>query len=88
MTLWADDLGKYDPLAGHLRRQKSERYEMSFGDIERVIAGLLPNSAQRPEWWANEASPESRHVQCRAWLSAGFKAYLLAGKDRVRFERN
>lgn len=79
---------KYDPLATHLRRQKTASYEMTFGDIERVIAALLPKSARRPEWWANETSPESRHVQCHAWLSAGFKAYPRIDKEHVRFVRS
>ncbi len=59
---------------------------MSFGDIERVLGALLPNSAARPEWWANETDPRTTHVQCRAWLDAGYKAFLLRGADRVRFE--
>lgn len=80
-------MAKYDALATHLRRQKVASYHMSFGDIERVIAAFLPKSARRPEWWANEADPESRHVQCRAWLSAGFKAHPQTTKERVRFER-
>jgi hypothetical protein len=60
---------------------------MTFADVERVIAGLLPKSAQRSEWWANETSPETRHVQCRAWLDAGYHAFLVKGAERVRFER-
>ena len=60
---------------------------MSFRDIERIIGGLLPRSAQRPQWWANERSSDSRHVQCAAWLNAGFNAFLLKAEERVRFER-
>lgn len=60
---------------------------MTFRDIERVIGALLPNSAQRPQWWANERSADSRHVQCAAWLNAGFNAVLLKAEERVRFER-
>lgn len=60
---------------------------MTFADIERTLGALLPKSANRPEWWANETGPNSRHVQCRAWLSAGFRAFLQRGRDRVRFER-
>lgn len=80
-------LAKYDALATHLRRQKTASYDMSFADIERVIAALLPKSARRLEWWGNETSPQSRHVQCRAWLSAGFSAHPQIDKERVRFER-
>lgn len=77
-------MGKYDPLARHLRRQGSREVTMSFFEVERVLGDMLPKSAGRPEWWANETDPASRHVQCRAWLSVGYRADLLSG-DRVRF---
>ncbi|THD51692.1 hypothetical protein [Phenylobacterium sp.] len=80
-------MGKYDPLHDHLRRQKTETYEMTFRDIERVLALLLPKSAQRAEWWSNETSPNTRQVQCRAWLEAGYIAHPVLGAERVRFER-
>jgi hypothetical protein len=80
-------MAKYDPLHGHLRRQKTQTYEMTFPDVERIIASMLPKSAQRSEWWANETAPLSRHVQCRAWLDAGYNAFLVKGAERVRFER-
>jgi len=80
-------MAKYDPLHGHLRRQKTALYEMTFGDVERIISSLLPKSAQRPEWWANETNPDTRHVQCRAWLDAGYNAFLVKGAEKVRFER-
>lgn len=80
-------MGKYDPLEGHLRRQKTATYDMTFRDIERVIGSLLPKSAHRPEWWANEQNPATRHVQCKAWLRAGYRASAKVGDERVRFER-
>ena len=80
-------LAKYDPLSAHLRRQKTQTYEMSFADIERVIHVMLPKSATRSEWWGNETSPQTRHVQCKAWLSSGFNASLQPSRDRVCFTR-
>lgn len=80
-------MGKYDSLHLHLRRQKVPVYEMSFSQIEGVIHALLPKSAARPEWWGNEQDAASRHVQCKAWLDAGFSASLVKGADRVRFAR-
>jgi hypothetical protein len=80
-------MAKYDPLEGHLRRQKTNTYEMTFADVERVISGLLPKSAQRPQWWANETNADAPHVQCKAWLDAGFNAFLAKGAEKVRFER-
>jgi hypothetical protein len=63
-----------------------ETLEMSFREIERVIGAMLPNSAQRPQWWANERR-ETTHVQCRAWLDEGYEAFPVSGADRVRFKR-
>ncbi|MGH6963730.1 MAG: DUF7662 domain-containing protein [Phenylobacterium sp.] len=81
-------MGKYDPLEGHLRRQKTATYEMTFRDIERVLGSLLPKSAQRSDWWANEQTPATCHIQCKAWLRAGFRAVPQSASERVRFERS
>lgn len=81
-------MAKYDPLEGHLRRQKTASYEMTFRDIERVLGGLLPKSAHRPEWWANEQSPDTRHVQCKAWLRAGYRTEPRVHSESVRFTRS
>ena len=79
-------MSKYDPLYHHLRRKTASELEMSFADVERVIGGLLPASAARPQWWANELSEETSHVQCKAWRAAGYDASLV-GKERVLFRR-
>lgn len=80
-------MGKYDPLEHHLRGQSTATYEMSFRDIERLLGALLPKSCRRPEWWANEQAAETRHVQCKAWLRAGYRAVASPATERVRFER-
>ena len=80
-------MGKYDPLEGHLRRQTGDEAEMSFSEIERLLGAMLPAAARRPQWWCNEVGPHRTHVQCGAWLAAGFEAWLVPGKDRVRFKR-
>ena len=81
------DMPKYDPLETYLRRRAGAGLELSFADIERIIGSMLPNSATREQWWANETDPKSRHVQCRAWRNAGYDAFLLPNRDRVRFAR-
>ncbi|MEJ6789554.1 hypothetical protein BrevBR_08360 [Brevundimonas sp. BR2-1] len=48
---------------------------------------MLPNSAARPQWWANITDPDQSPVQREAWRAAGFDAFLIAGRDRVRFRR-
>jgi hypothetical protein len=78
-------MAKYDPLCAYLKRRDVAEWPMSFLEIERVINALLPGSAARPEWWANEG-PDSRHVQCHAWRDAGFTA-TLTGRDQVVFRR-
>ncbi|HEY9552872.1 DUF7662 domain-containing protein [Allosphingosinicella sp.] len=80
-------MAKYDPLHRYLRRKDAGEIEMTFTHIERVLGAMLPNSAARPQWWANEISLGSRHVQCRAWRDAGYDAFLIEGEDRVRFKR-
>jgi hypothetical protein len=60
---------------------------MTFRDLELVLRAMLPRSAERPQWWANENLETTRHVQSRAWLSAGFDAFLVKGQDRVKFAR-
>ncbi len=80
-------MGKYDPLRRYLRRSKTPDVVLSFTEIERIIGGMLPNGAARPQWWDNVAPLEPRHVQQAAWREAGFRASLVAGADKVRFER-
>lgn len=80
-------MAKYDPLRDHLKRQRGDSIELSFAEIERVIGCMLPNSAARPQWWANVRDPKTTHVQRRSWGDAGFEAFLIAGRDRVRFDR-
>lgn len=80
-------MGKYDALEGHLRRQRLAELEMSFREIERVIGALLPKSAHRPQWWANERDFDSAHVQCQAWLRAGYEASVATRAEKVRFKR-
>ena len=55
---------KYTPLYDYLRRKPGAAIELSFTEIERVLGSMLPKSASRPQWWANELSPETRHVWC------------------------
>jgi hypothetical protein len=80
-------MAKYDPLKKYLSRQKAARLELSFVEMERILGAMLPKSANRAPWWANEASALTTHVQCAAWREAGYAAFLILGADRVRFER-
>jgi hypothetical protein len=80
-------MAKYDPLRDYLRRQRTGEFELTFVEIERLLGAMLPNSASRPQWWANVTSPDQASVQRNAWRDAGYDAFLIAGRDRVRFRR-
>lgn len=80
-------MAKYDPLERYLRRKGAGELVMNFADIERVIGAMLPKSASLAAWWANEKASDTRHVQCRAWLDAGYEAALMREGDKVRFTR-
>lgn len=80
-------MAKYVPLYNYLRRKPGPEIKMTFADVERVIGDLLPKSASSPQWWANERSPESRHVQCNAWIDAGYEAVPSVDDEKVLFRR-
>lgn len=66
-------MAKYDPLAIHLKQQSASPLTLSFQEIEAIIgAGLPPSARTRREWWWNDDDPQSAHVQCRAWVGAGY----------------
>ena len=80
-------MAKYDPLGAYLSRRASPEIELAFEEVERIIGSKLPETASRPQWWANETNPDTRHVQCRAWQDAGDDAFLLP-RARVRFRQH
>lgn len=80
-------MAKYDPLQNYLRKQRKDEFELSFAEMERKIGYMLPKSASEPAWWSCTKEPTDRQVQHKAWDTAGFKAALMTGADRVRFTR-
>lgn len=60
---------------------------MSFVEIERKIGYMLPKSANLPTWWTTSSNDDARRPQCKAWSEAGYDAFLITGKDVVRFTR-
>lgn len=80
-------MAKYDPLRDYLKRQRALEVEMSFVEIERKIGYMLPKSANLSQWWANPTDAKAIQAQHKAWGDAGYDAVLIAGSDRVRFQR-
>jgi hypothetical protein len=83
-------MGKYDPLYSWLCGQKANSVTATFHQLEGVLGFQLPTVAmQKRQWWANEQKLATRHVQCRAWLDAGFKVNEVDWKNSsVEFVRS
>ena len=65
-------MSKYSPLTDHLKNQKLTTLKMTFSEVEHVLGGKLPSSAQTHRaWWSN--NPDN-NVMTRAWLDAGFQS--------------
>lgn len=79
---------KYEPLSHYLDREARPEVVLGFADVEAIIGTALPPSAFKyREWWANETNPLTAHVQCGAWLEAGYHAFADMTDRRVRFVR-
>ncbi|MHA1528723.1 MAG: DUF7662 domain-containing protein [Alphaproteobacteria bacterium] len=64
-------MGKYEPLADHLRKLGQRRVPMKFEDIEAVLGFSLPPSSRKHRgWWSNNPS---NNVMTRAWIEAGYR---------------
>ena len=76
----------YDPLREHLRGLKTREVMLGFREIEDIIGRALPESAKRPQFWANVTSGGGpQREACRA---AGFESFLISGSSyKVRFVR-
>lgn len=80
-------MAKYDPLHRYLRRQTADEVLLTFPEIENLLTAILPKSALRREWWSNESADATTHVQCRAWMKAGYRAFPAIDRERVVFRR-
>jgi hypothetical protein len=66
-------MSQYDPLRVWLDGKPNQKVNASFGELEAVLRKRFPRTARnRRQWWANERFVTSKHVQCLAWLEAGF----------------
>jgi hypothetical protein len=81
------NMGKYDPLRDRLRTLNFSEFTLTFREIEDIIGAPLPDTAMRPQWWANVKDVDSTHVQRNAWRDAGFDAFLIRGSKQVKFKK-
>jgi len=65
-------MSRYAQLTPLLLASQEPRIVLSFDELDRVVAGGLPNSAkQYHAWWANNASSQPH---AKFWLDAGRRA--------------
>ena len=83
-------MSKYDPLARYLQSLPgtTSSVVLDFRQIEGILGFPLGVSARtHSAWWANEASPQSRHTQA-VWLKAGWETRDVdVRSERVAFVR-
>jgi hypothetical protein len=78
----------YNPLHDRLQRNDAVSLKLSFTEIEELLGRPLPQSAYDLfEWWSNEDLATTRHVQCRAWQTAGYSAEVDLNARTVTFRR-
>lgn len=80
-------MGKYDPLAGYLRRRHEPEVRLTFRDIERIVGGILPKASNDSRWWSQSAGDADDARQKQAWTSAHFVAEVDLKREAVRFIR-
>jgi hypothetical protein len=78
-------MAKFGPLADYCRQQKLKEFELPFHKIEAIIGSKLPDSALRPQYWANVV--QGTGPVRAAMKDTPYETFLVAGSRRVRFER-
>jgi hypothetical protein len=78
-------MGMFDPLADYCREQSLREFDLPFHKIEAIIGRKLPDSALRPQYWANVV--EGGGPVRSAMRETLFDTFLIAGARKVRFER-
>jgi hypothetical protein len=78
-------LAKFTVLADYCRKQTLKEFELSFLKIEAIIGSKLPDSALRPQYWANTVNGTG--PVRTAMKDTPYETFLIAGSRRVRFER-
>jgi len=68
------NMSTYDPLKKYLLGQRGNKsIQLSFQQFDSIIGS---NNAKSKyylrQWWQNSNIPEGRHVQAKAWQSAGW----------------
>ena len=78
-------MAKYAALAAYVLEQTLREFELPFHKIEALIGSKLPESALRPQYWANTV--EGGGPMRAALRETPYDTFLVSGSRRVRFQR-
>lgn len=78
-------MAKFTALGDYCREQSLREFELSFLKIESIIGSKLPDSALRPQYWANVV--DGTGPVRTAMKDTPYETFLVAGSRRVRFKR-
>lgn len=78
-------MGRFSPLADYCQQQNLREFELPFHKIEAIIGAKLPDSASRPQYWANVVAGTGPVRS--AMRDSPYETFLVAGSRRVRFQR-
>jgi hypothetical protein len=78
---------KYHLLGEFLRHRKSDHWQATFSNIEKILGFQLPVSARIYQaWWANQH--QGQRTQCSSWMDAGWEVRgLNLAAETVSFYR-
>lgn len=68
---------RYDPLRDYLAGRPETEFVMKLERVATIIGRPLPGSANNRYWWENGMEERHRSVQAKAWMAAGYRAFLL-----------
>ena len=78
-------MAKFDALADFVRTQSLQTFDLPFHKIEAIIGTKLPDSALRPQYWANTLA--GANPVRTALRDTNYETFLVAGSRRVEFRR-
>lgn len=78
-------MSKFDRLAEYVNEQTLQTFDLPFHKIEVIIGDKLPESAKRPQYWANTTSGTGPVRS--ALKDTNYETFLVNGSKRVEFRR-
>jgi hypothetical protein len=78
-------MAQYQALADYCAQQTLQTFDLPFHKIEAILGRKLPESALRPQFWANTVGKGSPVRE--ALRRTPYETFLVSGSRRVTFRR-